>query len=125
MVQGFQDILLHRSALNQNQEQIVPKTFQRALEKNEDIFYLFNHELTRVLGSKKEGNIELFEDNIGLRAICTITDREVVEKAKSRKLRGWSFGFEAVKEHEEKLNDNLKRRFADDMNFLEVSISDN
>lgn len=105
-------------------EQIVPKTFQRALEKNEDIFCLLNHEPSRVLGSTKEGNIELFEDNIGLRAICTITDSEVIEKAKSNKLRGWSFGFEIVKEHEEKLNDNLKRRFVDDMNLLEVSIID-
>lgn len=105
-------------------EQIVPKTFQRALEKNEDIFCLLNHEPMRVLGSTKEGNIELFEDNIGLRAICKITDSEVIEKAKSNKLRGWSFGFEAVKEHEEKLNDNLKRRFVDEMNLLEVSIID-
>ncbi len=105
-------------------EQIVPKTFQRALEKNEDIFCLLNHEPMRVLGSTKEGNIELFEDNIGLRAICKITDSEVIEKAKNNKLRGWSFGFEALKEHEEKLNDNLKRRFVDDMNLLEVSIID-
>ncbi len=105
-------------------EQIVPKTFQRAIEKNDDIFCLLNHEPTRVLGSTKKGNIELFEDNIGLRAICRITDSEVIEKAKNNKLRGWSFGFEAVKEHEEKLNDNLKRRFVDDMNLVEVSIID-
>ena len=68
-------------------EQIVPKTFQRALEKNDDIFCLLNHEPSRVLGSTKKGNIELFEDNIGLRAICTITDSEVIEKAKSNKKR--------------------------------------
>lgn len=66
----------------------------------------------------------LEEDNIGLRAICKITDSEVIEKAKNNKLRGWSFGFEAVKEHEEKLNDNLKRRFVDEMNLVEVSIID-
>ena len=105
-------------------EQIVPKTFQRAIEKNDDIFCLLNHESSRVLGSTKKGNIELFEDNIGLRAICKITDSEVIEKAKDNKLRGWSFGFEAVKEHEEKLNDNLKRRFVDEMNLVEVSIID-
>ena len=29
-----------------------------------------------------------------------------------------------MKEHEEKLNDNLKRRFVDDMNLVEVSIID-
>mgnify|MGYP004547639559 FL=1 len=105
-------------------EQISPKTFQRALDKNDDILCLLNHESRRVLGSTKQGNIELFEDNIGLRAICKITDGEVIEKAKNRKLRGWSFGFEALKEHEESVKNGLKRRFVDEMNLAEVSIID-
>lgn len=105
-------------------EQISPKTFQRAIEKNDDILCLLNHEPSRILGSTKDGNIELFEDNIGLRAICKITDREVIEKAKKNKLRGWSFGFEAVKEHEEPIKEGLKRRFIDEMNLAEVSIID-
>ena len=105
-------------------EQITPKTFQRAVEKSDDILCLLNHEPSRKLGSTKEVNIELFEDNIGLRAICKITDSEVIKKAKENKLRGWSFGFEAVKEHEEQASENLKRRFVDDMNLFEVSIID-
>jgi len=105
-------------------EQICPKTFERAVEKSNDILCLLNHEPSRKLGSTKEGNIELFEDNIGLRAICNITDSEVIKKAKENKLRGWSFGFEAVKEHEEQASENLKRRFVDDMNLFEVSIID-
>lgn len=105
-------------------EQISPRTFQRAVEKNDDILCLLNHESSRVLGSTKQGNIELFEDNIGLRAICKITDSEVIEKAKQNKLRGWSFGFEALKEHEEILGDGFKRRFVDEMNLAEVSIID-
>ena len=105
-------------------EQISPKTFQRAVEKNDDILCLLNHEPSRVLGSTKDGNIELFEDNIGLRAICKITDSEVIEKAKQNKLRGWSFGFEALKEHEEPIKESLKRRFIDEMNLAEVSIID-
>ena len=64
-------------------EQITPKAFQRAIEKNKDILCLLNHESSRKLGSTKEGNIELFEDNIGLRAICEISDSEVIEKAKN------------------------------------------
>ena len=105
-------------------EQITPKTFGRAIEKSEDVLCLLNHEPSRVLGSTKRGNIELFEDNIGLRAICEITDSEVIEKAKANKLRGWSFGFEAIKEHEETAGENLKRRFIDEMNLAEVSIID-
>ena len=105
-------------------EQITPKAFQRAVEKNDDILCLLNHEPSRKLGSTKDGNIELFEDNIGLRAICEITDSDVIEKAKQNKLRGWSFGFEALKEHEETLANGIKRRFVDEMNLFEVSIID-
>ena len=105
-------------------EQITPKAFQRAVEKNDNILCLLNHEPSRKLGSTKDGNIELFEDNIGLRAICEISDSEVIEKAKNNKLRGWSFGFEAVKEHEETARENLKRRFIDEMNLFEVSVID-
>lgn len=105
-------------------EQIVPKTFERALERADNVLCLLNHEPERVLGSTKQGNIELFEDNIGLRAICKISDVEIIEKARSNKLRGWSFGFEALKEHEESLENGLKRRFVDDMNLFEVSIID-
>ena len=75
-------------------EQIMPKTFQRALEKTDEVLCLLDHIHSRVLGSTKQGNIELFEDNIGLRAICNITDGEVIDKAREEKLRGWSFGFE-------------------------------
>lgn len=69
-------------------EQISPHAFQRAIEKGDDILCLLNHETSRVLGSTRQGNIELFEDNIGLRAICRITDNEVIQKAKNNKLRG-------------------------------------
>ena len=90
------------------------------MEKSDDILCLLNHEPSRKLGSTKEGNIELFEDNIGLRAICKITDSEVIKKAKENKLRGWSFGFEAVKEHEESIKDGLKRRFVDESRVREM-----
>lgn len=106
-------------------EQIMPGVFQRALEKTDDILCFLNHENNRFLGSTKQGNIELWEDNIGLRAICEISDSEVIEKARAEKLKGWSFGFELLKNREEPINDGLKRRFVEDLNLFEVSIIDN
>ncbi len=105
-------------------EQIVPKTFQRALEKTNNVPCLLDHIESRMLGSTKQGNIDLFEDNIGLRAICEITDSEVIDKARKELLRGWSFGFELLKSHEELVTDGIKRRFVEDINLLEVSIID-
>lgn len=105
-------------------EQISQNTFSRAIEKNDNILCLLNHENSRVLGSTKQGNIVLSEDNIGLRAHCEITDSEVIEKAAENKLRGWSFGFEVLQDHEETVGNGFKRRFIDEMNLLEVSIID-
>lgn len=105
-------------------EQIMPTVFQRALDKAEDVALLFNHNRDRQLGSVKAGNLELFEDNIGLRAICTVTDEEVRQKAEEGKLKGWSFGFIANKDKWEEAKDNIQRRFVEDLDLLEVSILD-
>ncbi|MGU8264244.1 HK97 family phage prohead protease [Clostridium perfringens] len=106
-------------------EQIVPKAFQRALEKAENVDILLNHDKNRKLGSTTEGNLELFEDNIGLRAIATITDAEVIEKAKRNELRGWSFAFYSVKDRWEDIEEGVQRRYVEDLELTEVSIVDN
>lgn len=106
-------------------EQIVPKAFQRALEKVENVDILLNHDKNRKLGSTAEGTLELFEDNIGLRAIATITDAEVIEKAKRNELRGWSFGFYSVKDRWEDIEEGVQRRYVEDLELTEVSIVDN
>lgn len=106
-------------------EQIVPKAFQRALEKAENVDILLNHDKNRRLGSTTEGNLELFEDNIGLRAIATITDAEVIEKAKRNELRGWSFGFYSVKDRWEDIEEGIQRRYVEELELTEVSIVDN
>lgn len=72
-------------------EQIVPGVFERALRHNE-VQLLLNHDKTRNLGSTST-NLELYEDSIGLHARAEVTDPEVIEKARKKKLRGWSFGF--------------------------------
>lgn len=105
-------------------EKIKPKVFQRALERAENVELLLDHNKDRKLGSTKEGNLELFEDNIGLRAICTITDKEVIEKAKSNQLRGWSFGFYANKDSWESKEGEIQKRSVEDMDITEVSIID-
>ncbi|MCO1599833.1 HK97 family phage prohead protease [Desulfosporosinus nitroreducens] len=105
-------------------EQIEPRAFQRALDRTENVDLLLNHDKTRKLGSIKDGNIELFEDNIGLRAIATVTDPDVIEKARQKKLRGWSFGQYVNKDRMEERADQLPRRHVEDLDLFEVSIID-
>lgn len=106
-------------------EQISPKAFQRAIERQEEILCLLNHNYSRKLGSIKQGNVELYEDNIGLRVICETYDEEVIKKALDNQLRGWSFGFKVSKEHSEVTNNGLKRRFVDELVLDEISVVDN
>lgn len=81
------------SRMGQFIERICKGAFGKALERNDNVRILLNHDKSRDLGGTKDGNLELEEDAIGLRARATITDPEVVEKAKNGDLVGWSFGF--------------------------------
>jgi uncharacterized protein len=105
-------------------ERIKPKTFEKALQNATDVELRFNHDKHRKLGSLKEGNLQLYEDNIGLRAIATVTDEIVIQKAKNHELRGWSFGFIDNKPNWEDGPDGIQRRTLEDIDLLEVSILD-
>ena len=101
-------------------EQIAPKTFEKAISGASDIEVRFNH--SSVLGSVKQGNLDLREDNIGLYAKATVTDTEVIQKAQKNELRGWSFGFVAKADEWEETAKGIPRRSVTDMELREVSI---
>ena len=103
-------------------EQIVPGAFARALSKR-DVDILLNHDETKKLGST-QSNLTLIEDSIGLKARAIIKDSTVIEKARAKKLTGWSFGFYDINTRTEDINEGLKRRFVEDLELVEVSIID-
>lgn len=105
-------------------EKIKPGAFQRSLERRDNVDLLLNHDKSRKLGSTSQGNLELFEDNIGLRAICTVTDPEVVEKARNKQLRGWSFGFYTEKDQWEPNEEGYEKRTIEELDLFEVTIVD-
>lgn len=105
-------------------EQIEPRAFERALKRAENIELLLDHDKNKRLGSTKEGNLKLKEDNIGLRAICTVTDPEVIEKARKNELRGWSFGMYVKEDTIEERSEGIPRRCVSELELFEVSIID-
>ena len=105
-------------------EEIVPKTFQKALLKAQDIDLLFNHDKSRKLGSWKGGQMELREDPIGLRCIATVTDQEVCDKARQGALKGWSFGFVSNSDTWTDYQEGIQKRMITDMDLIEISILD-
>ena len=112
------------SRIGQFVERICKGAFFRALQRNDDVKILLNHDPERVLGSQKQGNLELHEDSIGLHAKATITDPEVIELARAGDLVGWSFGF-YDREVEQKRDENgYPLRDVVDLDLEEVSILD-
>lgn len=102
-------------------ERIKCGAFKRALERADDVRILLNHDWTKDLGGTKDGNLELYEDAIGLHARATITDKEVVEQARNGDLVGWSFGF-TDRDVEQGEENGLTVRNVKDLNLYEVSL---
>ena len=113
------------SRMGQFIERICKGAFKKALTRNDNVRILLNHDPERDLGGTKDGNLELEEDNIGLHARATITDKEVVEKARNGDLVGWSFGFYDREVEQKTDEDGFPLRNVRDLDLEEVSILDN
>lgn len=111
------------SRIGQFIERICKGAFKKALKRNDDVHILLNHDWNRDLGSTKQGNLKLCEDNIGLRADAIITDPDIIEKARNNDLIGWSFGFQD-RDVERSTYDGMPYRAVKDLDLFEVSILD-
>jgi uncharacterized protein len=105
-------------------EQVRSGTWERAISKKDDIPLLLNHDKSKKLASTKEGTLRLTEDNIGLHAEARVYDPYVMDKAKNKKLVGWSFGFASPKDSWGKTDNGIDRRYLEDLNITEVSVLD-
>ena len=98
--------------------------FGRALERNNNVRIRLNHLESRDLGGQLDGTLELHEDAIGLHVDATVTDPEVVMKARNDELVGWSFGFYDVDARRRMNEDGMVVRSVYDLDLEEVSILD-
>ena len=113
------------SRMGQFVERVCKGAFKRALERNNNVRILLNHDDTRDLGGTADGNLELCEDAIGLHARACIYDKDVREDALAGNLVGWSFGFTDTDNGVERSIDTdtgLPLRKLRDLNLKEVSI---
>ena len=97
-------------------EIIKPGTFAKSLEQRSNVGLMLNHKR-----NLEPTNLELYEDNIGLRAMIDIDDPEVIELAEHRKLTGFSFGFVAKSDIWDDTQE-VRRRTIDGLDLQEVSI---
>lgn len=97
-------------------ETIKPGAFAKSLEQRSNVGLMLNHKR-----SLEPTNLELYEDNIGLRAKLDIDDPEIVELAERSKLTGWSFGFVAKSDTWDDSHE-VRHRTIDELDLQEVSI---
>lgn len=102
-------------------EVIEQRAFKRALKKVDNIDLLVDHE--RKITSTKDGNLKVWEDEIGLRAEAIITDKEVIEGAKQGKLKGWSFNMMKVVDEIEERAGKLPLRRVKDFVMTEITLA--
>lgn len=102
-------------------EVIEQRAFQRALQKVDNVDLMVDHE--RKIASTKEGNLKVWEDEIGLRAEAIITDKEVIEGAKQGKLKGWSFNMMKVVDEIEERVGKLPLRRVKDFVMTEITLA--
>lgn len=103
-------------------ETIRSGAFAAALQKNPSVPMLLNHDNNHVIA---EGDtLDLREDAVGLHVRATVTDSEVVDKARANRLRGWSFGFVPLRMETEERENAPKHRSVYQMDLIEVSLLD-
>ena len=105
-------------------EKIKQGAFMRSLNRRKDVKVLLNHDIGRELASTTEGTATLKEDAVGLWCRAKIKDEEVIGLARDGKLAGWSFGFNALNDRDDWVDDNVRHRDILDLDLREVSILD-
>jgi len=91
-------------------EIIEPRAFEKALERVDNIAMTKDHNPNYILAETRAGNLELYEDAIGLHADAVVTDEQTISEARAGKLKGWSFGMKNVVDTIEERADALPLR---------------
>ena len=106
-------------------EVIEQRAFAKAIERADNIRMLLDHDPNRVLASTQENTLAVREDAVGLRAESVVTDPEVIEGARTGKLRGWSFNIRNPKDTLEQRAEGLPIRHITDLDMDEITLAMN
>ena len=103
-------------------EVIEQGAFARAIQRAGEIRMLLDHDEKRVLATTGDGSLAVKEDAVGLHAESVVTDPEVIDGARSGRLRGWSFDMRKVVDEVETRADGLPIRHVKDFDMSEITL---
>ena len=102
-------------------ETIKAGTFTRALQKNDSIPMLLEHDWDKQIAHTADGTLELREDAIGLR-FDAIVDEKTFNEIQRRNITSCSFGFKVNEQQYESVNPKMEKRYISNIDLFEVSL---
>jgi len=106
-------------------EVVKPGAFTRAINENQDVRALVDHDKSKIIGRTKAGTLTLTEDDKGLRAEITPPNttigRDLVENIRNGNISQMSFGFTVKDEEITRDDKGMITRNLTDLNLFDVS----
>lgn len=102
-------------------ETIKAGTFTRALQKNDSIPMLLEHDWDRQIAHTANGTLELREDAIGLR-FDAVVDEDTFNEIQRRNITSCSFGMKVNEQEFESINPKMEKRYISNIDLFEVSL---
>ena len=102
-------------------ETIKAGTFTRALQKNDSIPMLLEHDWDKQIAHTSNGTLELREDAIGLR-FDAVVDEDTFNEIQRRNITSCSFGMRVNEQEYESVNPKLEKRYISNIDLFEVSL---
>ncbi|MFD2681209.1 HK97 family phage prohead protease [Bacillus seohaeanensis] len=128
LIEGYINKFNTRSQFMGFFEQVDKNAFNRTLADGHNIFGLYNHDSSKILGSTKTNSLQLFVDDIGLRFSLNINPnvsyaKDTYELVRSGDVEGCSFGFYVTDDDWDYLEDGTELRVIKDLELIEVTIT--
>lgn len=98
--------------------------FKRALQKNQSIPLLLEHDWDKQVAHTNDGTLELREDSIGLRFDAVVSE-ETYKEIEKKGITSCSFGFKINEQQKEPINKKLEKRYVTNIDLFEVSLVSN
>lgn len=98
--------------------------FTRALQKNQSVPLLLEHDWDKQVAHTNDGTLELREDSIGLRFDAMVSE-DTYKEIESRGITACSFGFKINEQECEPINPKLEKRYVTNIDLFEVSLVSN
>lgn len=124
-LEGYASVFNTPTDLGNFLEVIEEGAFTRALDEQQDVRALIDHDPSKVIGRTKNNTLELREDGRGLFSRIELPDttegRDIAILVERGDLDAMSFGFTVVKDRWER-NEGKNVRYIEDVDLFDVSV---